>query len=61
MVCARYFAPYPKWPCIRHEINIWYLCCMILLCFRTFYLFLSSPIINVVTTPSDVTDVTDPF
>jgi len=31
---------------------------MMLFCSRTFYSLLSSPMINVVTTPSDVTDVT---
>ena len=31
---------------------------MISFCFRTFYSLLSSPVIDVVTTPSDVTDVT---
>ena len=30
-------------------------------CSRTFYDFLSSSVINVVTTPSDVTDVIDHF
>ena len=28
MVHAHYYAPYPKRPCIEHEINIWCLCCM---------------------------------
>ena len=58
MVCASYCAPYPKWPCVKHEANMWCSCCMMLFCSRTFYSLLSSPIINVVTTPSDVTDVT---
>jgi len=31
MVCASYCASYPKVPCVRHEVNIWYICCMILL------------------------------
>ena len=29
MVCAHYYAPYPKLPCIRHKINMWFPCCMI--------------------------------
>ena len=58
MVHASYCAPCPKWLCVRHEANMWCPCCMILLCSRTFYFLLLSPIINVVTTPSDVTDVT---
>jgi len=28
MVCAHYCAPYPKWPCIEHEVNMCYPCCM---------------------------------
>ena len=28
MVCAHYCAPYPKWPCVEHEVNMWYPCCM---------------------------------
>jgi len=28
MVHAHYCAPYPKWPCIEHEVNMWYPCCM---------------------------------
>ena len=58
MVCARYCASYSKWPCVKHEANIWYPCYMMLFCSRTFYSLLSSSVINVVTTPSDVTDVT---
>ena len=58
MVHAKYCAPYPKWPCVRHEINMWCPCCMISLCSRTFYFFLFSPMINVVIILSDVTDVT---
>ena len=58
MVHARYCASYPKWPCVKHKANVWCPCCMMLLCSRIFYFFLSSPVINVVTTPSDVTDVT---
>jgi len=58
MVCASYCASCPKWPCVKHEVNIWWPYCMILLCSRTFYFFLSSLMINVVTTPSDMTSVT---
>ena len=58
MVHASYCAPYPKWPCIKHEVNMWYSCCMMSLCSRTFYFLLFSSVINVVTAPSDVTDVT---
>ena len=28
MVCAYYCAPYPKWPCVEHEVNMWYPCYM---------------------------------
>jgi len=28
MVCANYCAPYPKWPCVKHEVNMCYPCCM---------------------------------
>ena len=58
MVCASYCAPYPKWPCVKHKANMWCLCCMTLFCSRTFYFLLLSSVINVVTIPSDVTDVT---
>jgi len=58
MVHASYCAPYPKWPCVKHEVNIWYPCCITLLCSRTFYSLLLSLVIYVVTTPSNVTDVT---
>jgi len=58
MVHASYCTPYSKWPCVKHEVNMWYSCCMILLCSRTFYFLLSSLMIYVVTTPSNVTDVT---
>ena len=58
MVRASYCAPYPKQPCVKHEVNIWSPCCMMLLCSRIFYFFLSSPMINVVTILLDVTDVT---
>jgi len=55
MVCASYCTPYPKWPCVKHEANIRYPCCMTSFCSRTFYFLLLNPVINVVTTPSDVT------
>ena len=58
MVCARYCVFYPKWLCVKHEANIWCPYCMTLFCSRTFYSLLLSSVINVVTTPSDVTDVT---
>jgi len=58
MVCANYCVPYPKWPCVKHEANIWCPYYITLFCSRTFYFLLSSPTINVVTTLSDVTDVT---
>ena len=29
MVHANYCAPYPKPPCVRHEVNMWYTCCII--------------------------------
>ena len=28
MVCANYCASYPKQPCVVHEVNMWYPCCM---------------------------------
>ena len=28
MVRANYCAPYPKQPCVVHEVNMWYPCCM---------------------------------
>ena len=58
MVHARYCASYPKWPCVKHEANIWCPCGMISFCSRTFYSLLSSPMINVVTILLDVTYVT---
>ena len=61
MVRASYCVPYPKPPCVVHEVNMWYPCCMTSLCYRTFYDFLSHPMINVVTTPSNVTDVINHF
>ena len=57
MVCASYCTPYPKWPCVKHEVNICCPCCMTSLCSRAFYFLFLSFMINVVTTPSDVTDV----
>ena len=58
IVHASYCVPYPKWPCVEHKANMWCSYCMMSFCFRTFYFLLSSPMINVVTTLSDVTDVT---
>ena len=29
IVCASYCASYPKVPCVRYEVNMWYICCMI--------------------------------
>ncbi len=55
MVCANYCAPYPKQPYIRYVVNIWY----DITYSRAFYFLLSSSVIDVVTTPLDVTDVTD--
>ena len=37
---------------------MWCPCCIISLCSRTFYFFLFSPVINVVITLSNMTDVT---
>ena len=56
MVRASYCASYPKWPCVEHKANMWYPCCMMSFCSKTFYFLLLSPVINVVTTPSDVID-----
>jgi len=28
MVCVHYCAPYPKQPCVEHEVNMCYPCCM---------------------------------
>ena len=58
MVHARYCASYPKRPCVKHEANMWCPYCMMLFHSKTFYSLLSSHVINVVITPSDVTDVT---
>jgi len=30
MVCAHYCAPYPKWPCVEHKVNMWYPYCIML-------------------------------
>ena len=30
IVRAHYYASYPKQPCVVHEANIWYLCCITL-------------------------------
>ena len=58
IVCARYCASYPKWPCVKHEANMWCPCYIISFCSKTFYFLLLSSVINVVITPLDVTDVT---
>ena len=58
MVHARCCASYPKRPCVKHEANMWCPCCMMSFCSRTFYSLLSSSVINAMTTPSDVTNVT---
>ena len=55
MVCASYCAPCPKWLYIKHEANI---CCIMSLCSRTFYFLLLSLVINIMTIPLNVTDVT---
>ena len=42
MVYASYWVPYPKVPCVRHEVNIWYTCCMMSLLLEpsiSFYVF----------------------
>jgi len=28
MVCTSYCVYYPKVPCVRHEVNMWYICYM---------------------------------
>jgi len=58
MVCASYCAPYPKWPCVKHEANMWCPYYITSLCSKTFYSLPLSSMITVVTTPSDVTGVT---
>ena len=52
LVCANYCAPYPKWPWVIHEANMWCPCCMMSLCSSSFYFILLSTIISLVTTPS---------
>ena len=59
--CPNTYASSMSTPCVEHEANMWYPCCMTTFCSRTFYFLLLSPMINVVTTPSDVTDVTNDF
>ena len=57
MVCASYCATYPKQPYIKHEVSMWciyYITSLLLEPSTSF----SSPVINVVTTLSNVTDVT---
>ena len=53
IVCASYCAPYSKRPYVEHEANMWCSYYMTLFGSRTFYFFLSSPVINVVTILSD--------
>jgi len=53
MVCANYCAPYPKWPGVLHEVSMCCPCCMMSLCSRTFYFILLSPVISLVTMPSN--------
>ena len=55
IVCASYCVPYPKWPCVKHEANIWCPCCITSFCSRIFYFLLLSLMIDVMTTLSDVT------
>ena len=52
MVRANYCAPYPKWPWVIHEANMWCPCCLTSLCSSSFYILLLSPVISLVTTPS---------
>ena len=59
MVRANYCTPYPKWPRVKYEANMWSSCYMTSSCSRTFYDFFSSSVINVVTTLSDVTNMID--
>ena len=60
MVCANYCAPYPKQPYVIHEVNMVSMLYDVT-CSRTFYNFPLSSVINVVTIPSNVTDVIDHF
>ena len=39
MVCAHYCAPYPNWPCVEHEANMYYPCYIILLILDPFTKF----------------------
>jgi len=39
MAHAYYCAPYSKWPCIKHEVNMCYLCCMTLFVLEPSILF----------------------
>ncbi len=60
MVCANYYAPYSKQLYVVHEVNMVSMLYDVT-CSRTFYNFPSSSVINVVTIPSNVTDVIDYF
>ena len=42
MVHAHYYAPYPKQPCIVHEVNMWYLYCIMSLVLDSSTLFSAS-------------------
>ena len=42
MVHAHYYAPYPKQLCIVHEVNMWYLCCIMSLVLDPSTLFSAS-------------------
>ena len=52
MVHANYCAPYPKWPWVIHEANMWCSCCMTSLCSSSFHFLLLSLVIGLVTTLS---------
>ena len=43
MVHANYCAPYPKQPCVVHEINMWYSCCMMSLVLESSMTFSQVP------------------
>ena len=39
IVCASCCASYPKAPCVRHKVNMWYICCMMSLLLESFTFF----------------------
>ena len=39
MVCAKYCALYPKQPCVVHEANMWYSCCIMSFVLESFTKF----------------------